>query len=166
MPPSLNTSTRSYKAANYLSIFLAVISWLAYLIILLGDYPYYFIPFLILVGSICIAFYSRARRSFIISLFNPLAIMILYYCFLPTIRYIKGDPTIIYCGGDLYKFDKAEMLYIHSYDDDCELGDMMYICSDDLNNAITHFWVNVFGNPIDVVPDELEPEEIYQPGDL
>ena len=162
-PSTINE--KRYSRVTYVSIVLAILSWPAF-IVLDADRPYCYIPFLIIASTIGAAYYIRKWGFLLYLIVNPLVLMILFYIALPTTRYFSGEPTLIYCCYDTHTFDKNEMLYLHYYDDDCEFGDMMYICSDDLNNAITHFWVNVFGNPIDVVPDDLEPEEIYEPGDL
>jgi hypothetical protein len=162
-PSSINEKklTRTF----FFIVALTIISWPLYLA-LFFDTPYSYIPFFIVLLTMGSAYYAKRWIFLLFLLLNPLVIMLLFYIILPTARYMKGEPTIISCGYDIYEFDKNEMVYLHYYDDDCELGDMFYACSDDLNNTITHFWVNVFGNPVDVVPDNLDPEEIYEAGDL
>ena len=134
--------------AILISFLLVVSSWPAFLFVFADNMPWILIPYCIVFLMIYVPFFVKRKSLLCFLLFNPLIIMILFYILLPTVRYFKGEPTLIDCGYEEYSFGQNEMLYIHFYDDDCELGGTFYLLSDDLNNAVTHFWVNLFGNPI------------------
>jgi hypothetical protein len=128
-----------------------ILSWLLFPFITYGEKNIlHAVPLALLVLQIIFSLLHKSRKTLLLTVLNPVAILAIFYTIKPTVNYIKDTPTIIMCcynKSAVPSYDQSKLVYLDYYDDDCD-WDGLYYYTLHINNFVTDELIALFGNPL------------------